>query len=85
MEDRNYPSVGSWILTILILSLPIVNLIYLLVMIFAPATDESGKIKKDFCKAQLICTLIGIAIYLITSAVLVGSIMPAISDKITIM
>ena len=52
-------SVGSWMLTIFLLGLPLVGLVYLLVVAFGGSTSES---KQNFARAALIWQLIGIVL-----------------------
>lgn len=56
-QNRNV-GVGNWFLTIFLLTLPVVNLILLLVWAFGPSTPLS---KSNFAKATLIWMLIGMA------------------------
>ena len=48
-------SVGSWMLTLFITGIPVVNLIYLLVLAFGSGAAPS---KRNFARATLIWTLI---------------------------
>lgn len=51
MEDESPMSVGDWMITILILAIPLVNLIMYLVWAFS----SSGNLnRKNFCRASLI-------------------------------
>ena len=55
-------SVGDWVLTILILAIPIVNIIMLFVWAFS---SDYSKSKSNFAKANLIWLLISIALAVI--------------------
>jgi hypothetical protein len=58
----NIPSVGDWIVTFLILSIPVVNLIVLLIWAFS---NDTNPIKANFSKAALIWIIILIFFYII--------------------
>jgi len=51
--------VGDWVLTILVASIPIVNIIVLLIWAFGSGTNPS---KANWAKAMLIWVIVGIAI-----------------------
>ena len=57
MDDRNAPvvSLGEWIITFIVLAIPIVNIVMLFVWAFSGATNPS---KQNFCKATLIVYLV---------------------------
>lgn len=55
-------SMGEWMWTLLLLYIPIVNIILMLVWAFGGGTKAS---KANFCKAQLIWTLIFFCLYII--------------------
>lgn len=57
-------SVGNWFLTLFICAIPIVGLIMLLIWSFSGETNEN---KKNFAKAQLIWTVIGVILSVIIS------------------
>lgn len=59
MENKNYSqvSIGNWILTFILLSIPIVNIVMLFVWAFSSTTRIS---KKNFAIAALIMMLIAI-------------------------
>ena len=57
-------SVGNWFLTLLLCAIPIVGLIMLLIWSFSGETNPN---KKNFAKAQLIWTVIGIILSVIFS------------------
>lgn len=62
MEDTNYRpvTVGNWIVTFLLMMIPLVNIVLLFVWGFGSNTPVS---KANWAKATLIWILIGIAIY----------------------
>lgn len=58
-QNRNV-SVGDWFVTLLLLSLPIINIIMLLVWAFSGSTPLS---KSNFAKASLLWMLISIVLW----------------------
>ena len=70
-QEKRYPpiSVGDWVLTLLILAIPLVNLIMLFVWAFGGNTHPS---KESFAKASLIWMAIGIALGIIFLAIAFG-------------
>jgi hypothetical protein len=54
-------SVGSWMLTMLVLTIPVANL----VMLFVWAFGEGNRGRKNFCRASLIYVAISIVIYIV--------------------
>jgi len=64
MENSNYRPVtlGDWILTYLLISIPLVNIILLFVWAFGANTPIS---KANWAKALLIWMLIGIVLYIL--------------------
>ena len=74
-REGRITSVGEWFLIILVLSIPLVNLIMLLVWAFSNDGHES---RANFCKAALIWMLIGIGlaiIWVVIMAAVVGGSM----------
>ena len=55
-------SLGDWMITLLILCIPLVGIIMLFVWGFADGTHPS---KRNFCRAYLIWMLIGIVIFVL--------------------
>ncbi|OSI09524.1 hypothetical protein BWD10_08795 [Neisseria zoodegmatis] len=55
-------SLKEWILTLLVLAIPFVNIIMLLVWAFGSSTNPN---KANFCKAQIVMMLLGIVLALI--------------------
>lgn len=62
MDNRSAPviSLGEWIITFIVLAIPLVNIVMLFVWGFSAATNPS---KQNFCKATLIVYLIGIVLF----------------------
>ena len=55
-------SLGDWVVTLLILAIPLVNIIMLFVWGFADGTHPS---KRNFCRAYLIWMLVGLVIFML--------------------
>ncbi|MBQ5560359.1 MAG: hypothetical protein IIT46_11395 [Lachnospiraceae bacterium] len=70
-------SVGDWMVTMLVLGLPCVNIIMLLVWAFGNGVKES---KRNYCRANLIWVLIIIAFYIILGIVGV-SLLPVLENS----
>ena len=70
MNEQKIPSVGDWIITLLIMSIPLVNLIAL---IYWAASSSSGPIKGNFAKAALIWIVIIVALYAMFFGALIGA------------
>lgn len=62
-------SLGDWVITLLVLSIPCVGIIMILVWAFSSGTNNS---KKNFCRALLIFALIGIVISMLLGTVIIG-------------
>ncbi|NLJ97379.1 MAG: hypothetical protein GX321_09530 [Clostridiales bacterium] len=62
-------SLGDWILTLIVLAIPCVNIIMLFVWGFSSGTNKS---KQNYCRAVLIFILAAIIISLLLGTVLVG-------------
>lgn len=67
---------GNWVLTLLIAAIPVLNIIMLLVWSFGSSTEKS---KSNWAKAQLIWTLIVVAISVIASLVFGVNIYDAVA------
>jgi hypothetical protein len=72
MNEQKIPSVGDWIITLLLVSIPLVNIIAL---IYWAASSSIGSIKRNFAKAALIWFLIIIALYAIFFGAMIGSML----------
>ena len=57
--ERPDESVGSWMLTLLVSSIPVIGVIYLLVLAFGSGAAPS---KRNFARATLIWALIALAV-----------------------
>ena len=62
-------SVGEWMLTLLILALPLVNIIMLFVCAFGGGTNPT---KANYCKASLIWIAIVIVLYVCFFSLIMG-------------
>ncbi|XDZ51317.1 hypothetical protein AB8Q18_14290 [Neisseriaceae bacterium CLB008] len=76
MPQEAPPSVKEWVLTLIILMIPLVNLIMMLVWAFG----EGPKWRANFCKANLLIMVIALAVYfiifLLFGSILLTSSMP---------
>ncbi|MDU3181767.1 MAG: hypothetical protein E6686_10350 [Lachnospiraceae bacterium] len=54
MESREYPSVASWLLTMIVNFIPIVNLIYMLYIIWHEPKTKAEAERFQFFKAAMI-------------------------------
>lgn len=62
-EDYDYPmTVGDWMITTVVLAIPVVNIIMFLVWAFGSSGNTS---RKTYCQAGLLWMLIGIIAMLI--------------------
>ena len=57
--ERPDESVGSWMLTLLVSSIPVIGVIYLLVLAFGSGAAPS---KRNFARAALVWTLIALVV-----------------------
>ena len=69
-------SVGEWMVTLLILFIPIVNIIMLFIWGFGGGVN---KMKANYCKASLIWVAIGLILWFAVSSSIVGGILAAMS------
>lgn len=62
MENRSAPviSLGEWIITFIVLAIPLVNIVMLFVWAFSGSTNPS---KQNFCRATLIVYLVAIVLF----------------------
>ena len=67
VPDESADSVGSWMLTLLLMAIPVVNLVYLLMLAFGSAHSAS---KRNWAKATLIWMVIGVVLSIILVVVL---------------
>ncbi|MBN1768141.1 MAG: hypothetical protein JXR50_07245 [Prolixibacteraceae bacterium] len=79
MEEQNNSSVvktSDWVITLLLLAIPLVNIIMLFVWAFGSGTNPS---KANFAKASLIWVLILIVIYAFIALVFGAAMFSAFS------
>ncbi|MCB1571851.1 hypothetical protein [Dokdonella immobilis] len=65
MENRSSApvmSLGDWIITFIVLAIPLVNIVMLFVWAFSSGTNPN---KSNFCKAYLILALVAIVLFFI--------------------
>ena len=74
---KNTVSVGDWIITFIILAIPLVNIIMLLIWAFG---DGGNLNKKNFAKAALIMFVISILFYVVTFATIGPSLMKLVNN-----
>ena len=70
MNEQKIPSVGDWIITLLIMSIPLVNFIAL---IYWAASSTSSPIKANFAKAALVWLVVIIALYVLFVGAIIGA------------
>jgi hypothetical protein len=70
MNEQKIPSVGDWIITLLIMSIPLVNFIVLIYWAVSSSTDP---VKANFAKAALIWIVIIIALYAMFFGAMIGA------------
>jgi len=64
-NDNERPlSTGDWFLTILVLGIPLLNIIMYLIWAFGRGNVN----RRNFCRASLLWSLIGVAIVLVLAA-----------------
>ncbi|SDN38206.1 hypothetical protein SAMN04487897_102714 [Paenibacillus sp. yr247] len=78
-EQQTAPvlSVKDWMITILLLAIPIVNIILLFVWAFSKGENPS---KANYAKASLIWAAIGIVLYIIFVVIFFGAVMSSINQ-----
>ena len=64
MDNRSAPviSLGEWIITFIVLAIPLVNIIMLFVWGFSSGTNPS---KQNFCKATLIVYAVCLVLFFV--------------------
>lgn len=75
MENRSSApvmSLGDWIITMIVLAIPLVNIIMLFVWGFSSSTNPN---KANFCKAYLIFMLIAIVLFFVMGGAAIMSAM----------
>ena len=80
MENQTYQpvSVGSWMLTYLLMCIPLVNLIMLFVWAFSGSTPVS---KANWAKASLIWMVIAIVLWFVFGAAMFATLAAAASAQ----
>jgi len=76
---QNQESLGSWVLVVFILFIPVVNVIYLLVLAFGATTSIA---KRNFARASLIWMAIGLVVSIVLG-ILVASAGLSIFSELT--
>ncbi len=71
MTENKTMSVGDWMLTLLLASIPLVGVVMLFVWAFGDSTNLS---KKNWAKATLIFLAILLVLYLILGFVILGAL-----------
>ncbi|MEC0230582.1 hypothetical protein [Paenibacillus alba] len=76
-EQQTAPvlSVKDWMITILLLAIPIVNIVMLFVWAFSGGVNPT---KANYAKASLIWAVIGIVLYIIFVVIFFGAVMSSI-------
>lgn len=62
-NDTDPLSVGEWLITLIVLAIPFINIIMLFVWSFSDSTNLN---KKNFCRASLILSAIAFVFLLLT-------------------
>lgn len=73
MNEQKVPSVGNWMITLLIMTIPVVNLVAL---IYWAASGSSNPVKANFAKAALIWIVIMSLLGILFFVAFFGSIEP---------
>lgn len=63
LQNQQIPSVGEWVITFIIMAIPLVNLIMLCVWAFGSNTAPA---KANFAKAALIMMVVGIVLTILS-------------------
>lgn len=69
--NKSVVTIGDWVITMIIMMIPLVNLIMLFVWAFGSGTSES---KANWAKASLIFMLVGIAISILFGGAIIAAI-----------
>jgi hypothetical protein len=78
-EQQTTPvlSVKDWMITILLLAIPIVNIVLLFVWAFSKGENPT---KANYAKASLIWAAIGIVLYIFFVVILFGTVMSSLNQ-----
>lgn len=69
-------TLGEWMITLLLMLIPLVNIILLFVWAFGGGTNPT---KSNYAKATLLWMLIGIVVYVVLFVLILGSIFSSMS------
>ncbi|MBM3419365.1 MAG: hypothetical protein FJY17_10665 [Bacteroidetes bacterium] len=72
MNEQKIPSVGDWVITLLLVSIPLVNFVVLIYWAVSSSTDT---IKSNFAKAALIWIAAIIALYALFFGAMIGALL----------
>ena len=75
MNETRIPSIGDWVITLLITSIPVVNII---VLIYWAVSNSTEPVKANFAKAALIWVAIVIALYVLFLGAFLGALFSAL-------
>ncbi|WP_405030816.1 hypothetical protein [Paenibacillus hexagrammi] len=75
-QPNSVISVKEWMITILLLAIPLVNIVMLFVWAFGGGANPS---KANYAKASLIWAAIGIVLYIIFGVIIFGAAMSSVS------
>ena len=70
MNEQKISSVGDWMVTLLILSIPVVNFIAL---IYWAVSDSTSTVKANFAKAAIVWFVVIIVLYVLFFGALIGA------------
>lgn len=70
-KNTSVVSIGDWIVTMIVMMIPLVNFIMLLVWAFSSSTAES---KANWAKASLIFMVVGVVISIIFGSAILAAI-----------
>jgi hypothetical protein len=73
MNEQKVPSVGNWMITLLIMTIPIVNFVAL---IYWAASGSSNPVKANFAKAAILWMVVIISLGILFFLAFFGSIEP---------
>jgi uncharacterized membrane protein YjgN (DUF898 family) len=73
MNEQKVPSVGNWMITLVIMTIPILNFVAL---IYWAASSSSNPVKSNFAKAAIIWMVVIILLGLLFLVAFFGSIKP---------
>ncbi len=69
-NNEGHVSVSEWIITALVMAIPLVNLVMPFVWAFGTGTKKS---KANFFKAQIILALVGVLLWFVLGSAMLGS------------